>query len=172
MNGFAWASGSSTQAATTTLFGRSLGERKSRKARSYLRLALKCTFFFAVVEMFIFIVFGRPLAAAFSNDSALYPTITGLLIVSAFSLPFINVHQTVSGALRSAGDSVAPLIASFVSLWLFRVVLGYILIFVFDMGIYSQRLCLVLDQFVRCLIVSVFYLTGHWKKYLLRPRKN
>lgn len=170
VEGFAWATGYSCQAATTSLFGRALGEHKHRKAQSFLRLAVKWAIGFAIAELSVFCLFGKQIAMLFTNDSSLYPSIVILLALGALELPFINTHQTVSGALRSAGDSVAPLIASFISLWVFRVALGFVLINVLHMGVYSYKATLIGDQLTRCVIVSAFYLTGHWKKFVYKKR--
>ena len=172
LGSFAWATGAACQTASTSLFGRSLGEHNEQKARSYLRLAVKWTLGFAAAEMAVFCLFGNTLAAVFSNDKSLYPIIAVLLMLEALALPFINLHQTVSGALRSAGDSVAPLIASFISLWVFRVGVGYLTVSVLGLGIYAYKACLAVDQFVRCAIVCIFYLTGHWKKFTVKKNNK
>ncbi len=166
MESFAWVTGAASQIAVTSLFGRALGEGNIPKAKSFLRLALKCALIFAGVEVVIFCTFGTPMASMFTNDTSIYPIISTTMILGALSLPFVNSHQTISGALRSAGDSVAPLIASFISLWVFRVAAGYLLIHVFHFGLYAYKICLAADQLVRCTIVSIFYLTGHWKRFL------
>ena len=90
--------------------------------------------------------------------------VTELLVISALAMPFINLHLTCSGALRSAGDSVAPLIASLISLWVFRVGIGYVVVSVLGMGVYAYRWCMTLDQFVRFLAVIIFFKKGRWKK--------
>lgn len=170
VEGFAWATGYACQSATTSLFGRSLGEHKHRKAQNFLRLAVKWALGFALFEILLFCILGKQIAMLFTNDASLYPTIIGLLIISACVLPFINTHQTVSGALRSSGDSVAPLISSFISLWVFRVILGYIFVNVLDLGVYWFKLTLLGDQLTRCIIVSIFYLKGHWKKFVYKRK--
>lgn len=170
LEAFAWSTGSACQAASTSLFGRSLGEHKVRKAKAHLSFSVKWALGFAFAEMLAFCLFGNAFAAMFTNDKALYPIISSLLLMSSISLPFINTHQTVSGALRSAGDSVAPLIASFISLWVFRVALGYLTISYLDLGIYAYKWCINADQFVRCLIVCLFYIFGHWKRFVIKKR--
>lgn len=171
LEAFAWATGSACQSAATTLFGRALGENNQNKAKSFLGISVKWAIGFALAECIVFCFFGRQLGAMFSNDATLYSSIATLFMIAAVSLPFINTHQTVSGALRSAGDSIAPLIASFISLWVFRVALGYLTISVLDLGIYAYKWCIAIDQFVRCAIVCIFYLTGHWKKFLYKAKK-
>ena len=170
VEGFAWATGSACQVASTSLFGRALGEHNHRKAQSFLRLSVKWAVGFAVAEFALFCLLGKQIAMIFTNDSTLYSSIIIILILAAFELPFINTHQTVSGALRSAGDSMAPLLAGLISLWTFRVLAGFIIITVLKMDIYTYRIALILDQFTRCAVVSAFYLTGHWKKFVYKKR--
>ncbi|MBQ3095300.1 MAG: hypothetical protein IJC53_02535 [Clostridia bacterium] len=73
--------------------------------------------------------------------------------------------------MRRAGDSVAPLIASILSLWIFRVGGGFLTLQLLDLGVYAYRWTLVCDQFVRCACVCFFFHTGHWRRFLLPGRK-
>ena len=163
---FAWASGGACAVAATSLFGRSIGEGKPEKGRAYLRFIIKWAILFAIVEMVVFTAMGRPMAALFTNDQSLYPMIMRILLISAITLPLIGTHQSVSGALRSAGDTVAPLVASVISLWVIRLIPGFFLIKIMGMGIYAYRFLIFADQGVRLLVAAIFYLTGHWKKKL------
>lgn len=165
LESFAWSSGDACCTASTSLFGKSLGERRTDKAKAYLKMSEIWALIFAAAEIAVFCFGGKLICRIFTNDTSIYGEITSLLIIAAVGLPCINTHKTVSGALRGAGDSVGPLIASFVSLWIFRVALGYILISVLHMGAAAYRWCLNADQFVRMAAMLIFYFTNHWKKY-------
>lgn len=165
LESFAWSSGDACCTASTSLFGKSLGESRSDKAHAYLKMSELWAIIFSAVEITIFCFGGRLICPLFTNDTSIYGEITSLLVIAAVGLPFINTHKTVSGALRGAGDSVAPLISSLISLWVFRVALGYILISVLHMDAAAYRWCLNLDQFVRMSAMLIFYFSGHWKKY-------
>lgn len=164
MEAFAWSTGSACNTASTSLFGRCLGEGNEGKGKAYLNLVIRWGIGFALAEIALLCLAGKPLAALFTNDTSLYPMIVQMLFIAAVALPFINLHQTVSGALRSAGDSVAPLIASLISLWIFRVGMGYLTISVMDLGIYAYRWCLNADHLIRCTTVMIFFWSGHWKR--------
>ncbi len=168
---FAWSTGDACCTASTALFGKSLGERKENKGRAYLRLTEYWALGFAGVEILIMCLGGRFICRLFTNDASLYPDIIKLLFIASLGLPCINTHKTVSGALRGAGDSVAPLIASFISLWIFRVALGYLLISVLGKGVYAYRWCLDADQFVRMAVMLIFYFTNHWKKVKIKSEE-
>lgn len=166
LESLAWSTGDSTAAASTTLFGRGIGEKRLDKSKMFLKHTEKWALVFAGCEILIFSCLGRILAGLFTNDVSLYPVIVKLLLISCISLPCINTHKTFSGAMRSAGDSLAPLLASMTSLWVFRVGLSYLLIIVLGKGAYAVRWTVVIDQFVRMSAVITFYFTGHWKKFI------
>lgn len=166
----AWSTGDACCTASTSLFGRSLGEGREDKAKAYLRLVSKWALGFAAAEMLLFCFGGRGLAHIFSNDISLYDEIARLMIIASVSLPFINMHKTVSGSLRSAGDSVAPLISSLISLWIFRVGLGYLMISVWNMDVVAYKWSVNIDQIVRMSAMLIFYLSGHWKRFYQKSK--
>ncbi len=165
LEAFAWSSGDACCTAITSLFGKSLGEQNSKKARDYFKLSEIWALIFSAIEILIFCFGGNLICRLFTNDVSIYKDIVAYLMIAAVGLPFINTHKTISGALRGAGDSVAPLIASLVSLWVFRVLLSYILISVLHSDAVAYRWCLNADQFIRMIAMMIFYLTNHWQKY-------
>ena len=172
LESFAWSSGDACCTASTSLFGKSLGEKNPENAKAYLRLSEIWAVIFSVIEIALFCFGGKIICRLFTNDTSIYGDIISYLCIAAVGLPFINTHKTVSGALRGAGDSTAPLIASLISLWVFRVSLGFILISVLNKGAYAYRWCLNADQFVRMSAVLIFYFTNHWKKYAQTESKQ
>lgn len=165
---FTWAAGGACGTTSTALFGMSLGENNVEQAKAYLRLTIIWAEIMGAVVMASMMLFGEPLASLFTNDASLYPMAAKLMLICSFSLPFISAHTSLSGALRGAGDSLAPLLASLLSLWMFRVGLGYLTIRVFDGNAYAYRWCLFADQFIRFCAMAFFYLTGHWRKRMRR----
>lgn len=171
LESFAWSTGDACCTAATSLFGKSLGEGRQDRAKAYLKLSEIWALIFSAAEVMLFCFGGRIICPLFTNDTSIYGEITSLLMIAAVGLPFINTHKTVSGALRGAGDSTAPLISSLISLWIFRVLLGYVLISVLGMGAVAYRWCLNFDQFVRMTAMLIFYFSGHWKKYALSGKE-
>ncbi len=165
LESLAWSTGDACCTAATSLFGKSLGEGRADRAKAYLKLSETWALIFSAIEILIFCFAGKIICTLFTNDTTIYSDIMLFLKIAAVGLPFINTHKTVGGALRGAGDSIAPLIASLVSLWIFRVALGYLLISVLGMGAEAYRWCLNADQFVRMAAMLIFYFTNHWKKY-------
>lgn len=172
LESFAWSSGDACCTASTSLFGKSLGENNPDRARAYLKLSEKWALIFSAAEILVFCFGGDVICRLFTNNTAIYPEIKSFLVIAAVGLPFINTHKTVSGALRGAGDSIAPLISSLLSLWIFRVLLGYILISVLNLGAFAYRWCLNADQFVRMFAMLIFYFSGHWKKFVSKEQNQ
>jgi len=89
-------------------------------------------------------------------------TAARIMIVCAAALPGVSTHQTIAGALRGAGDTKTPMIASLCSLWIFRVALSFLLVRVLGFGVLAMRICVTLDQLVRASINLIRYCRGRW----------
>ncbi len=162
IEGLAWQPGSACNAASTTCMGQSLGEGRVDKARAMTRMIVCTSLLCSFCMVLLFLCFGESIAGLYIKDQAIAHTAGILIACSAFGLPGVGTHLSVAGALRGAGDTKTPLLASLCSLWIFRVGLGFLLIRVLGFGVYAARMCIALDQLVRAAIVSVRYLRGNW----------
>ena len=115
-------------AATSALVGQNIGaERLDRAERTNLvscsaafitlSLAGVLTFFGAAGIARFFIPEGGPVI----HESAVF------IRTIALTFGFIGLGQVLTGSLRGAGDTVAPMVLAMISLWLLRLPLAYVL---------------------------------------------
>ena len=69
------------------------------------------------------------------------------------------------GALRAAGDARFTLVASLLSMWLVRVMLGYVLAIVFHVGVVGIWIAMVLEWGVRGIIFSLRERRDKWYRH-------
>lgn len=164
VEGLAWQLGNACNAASTTSTGQSLGEGRPEKARSMTRMILLVSLGFSACVILLFLFAGSPIAHLYTPEKEIAATAGRILCYTAIGMPGVATHLTIAGSLRGAGDTKTPLFASFCSLWIFRVGLGYLLVYRLGMGVIAARVCCSVDQLVRASIVSLRYLTGKWAK--------
>ena len=93
------------------------------------------------------------------------------MIFDAVSVVGITTHLTLAGALRSAGDTKYPLIASMISIWIARVVIASLLLRLGMLNVMTARLCVAVDQLIRGSIVGArFFLSKKWKPKPPEPK--
>ena len=92
----------------------------------------------------------------FNPPDEIIPTIFTLIFMSAIAQPFLwSPSFIMPSALRAAGDSNFTSIASLLSMWLLRVVLGYILGITLGFGIIGVWVAMIVEWGVRGMIFAM-----------------
>ena len=89
-----------------------------------------------------------------------------IIAVCAVGLPTLWPRGFITpGALRAAGDARFTLVASLLSMWLVRVMLGYVLAIVFHVGVVGIWIAMVLEWGVRGIIFSLRERRDKWYRH-------
>jgi putative MATE family efflux protein len=146
-----------------TLVGQALGAGNPQEAEKDTKEVLKINMLFMVVMSAIIIVFAPQLFSLYSNDQEVISCGVELIRIYAFSQPFLAIVQVLSGSLRGGGDTKYPMIATFIGVWLFRLLFGYLLGVLFGMGISGVWIAMTIDLALRALLFIIRYNKGKWK---------
>lgn len=159
--------------AASTLVGQSLGMGRVDLARtSFRRTTALCVIVMSVVAVFL-IVFGRQVVMAFAPEYTFSSPAAArefhqlaytLLVIAALEQPLLGVTMTLSGALRGAGDTISPMITSFVGTIIVRAGVCYVLAFTLNFGIYGVYVGTAIDWALRSTILFYLYKTGRWSR--------
>jgi len=118
---FSWIPGTGFGAAAATLIGQSLGAGDGDGAERTGWMAARIALVAAAVLGFVGGVAREPLARLFTNDAATIEALGPFMLILALAQPMMQVHFTLGGAHRGAGDTWTPLLAAAVGNWGFRV---------------------------------------------------
>lgn len=121
---------------TVTVVGQSIGHGNVADARKFTKaFLLSSTVFFFTAGLLLLPLF-YPLLSLFHPPGRIVFTIALILFINSVAqVPFWSPSFLLPDALRAAGDSKFTSLVSMLSMWLFRVVLGYILGVVLKFGI-------------------------------------
>lgn len=151
--------------AATTLVGQSLGAGQKdvamRQSKVIHRLAIAVGVFVAIWFLTIPEFFAR----LYTTDEEVVEMTCMCLRMVALCLPGMATQLSLAGALRGAGDTVFPMIASVSGVWFFRVIVCYILVTRMGMGLFGAWLTLVMDQYLRATIILIRHRRGKWLTY-------
>ncbi len=148
-------------AALSSFVGQNLGANKPERVRRGFVETLKMTSVIAVVISVIAFVFAEPLMRLFTNEpSVIEIGVQYLKIVSFFYIVFTTMF-TIGGVMRGAGDTLIPMIITFVALWLVRIPLCYFL--AQKMGVVGIWWGIPIAWFFGMSFSYFYYLTGRWK---------
>jgi putative MATE family efflux protein len=173
-----YAVGGAFQSTMAAVVGRCIGAEEKSQAKHYTRSILFSCYgvLFAVIGLVT--IFSVPLLRLFGlpSDSTglaqqllFYHNIVAVLIwPTAFCL---------SSAFRAANDIKFSMVVSVISMWIFRVALGYVLaldtvsvfgLFSFSglgLGVMGVWIAMTVDWGIRAVFFAIRWLTDHWLKH-------
>lgn len=121
---------------TVTVVGQCIGRRNIEDARKFIKSLIGLASIVFVITSVILLPFFPLMIKMFHPPEKIIPIIFTIILISAIAQPILwSVSFIMPSALRAAGDSNFTSIASLLSMWLFRVVLGYILGITLGFGI-------------------------------------
>lgn len=160
---FSWIPGTAYAQAVATLIGQALGagdrDGATRAGWRAAKLALATS-----VVLGLACAFARePLARLFTDDLSTIAALGPFMLCLAIAQPFLQVHFTLGGVHRGAGDTWTPLVAAFVGNWIFRVPLSFFAAEVANLGLTAVWAVLILDHVARAGWLFASFRRGKWK---------
>jgi putative MATE family efflux protein len=159
---FSWIPGTGYATACATLVGQSLGaeERDEAKRTGWLSAALAVG---TAIPLGLLCAVGRePLARLFTDDQQVISELGPFMLALALAQPFLQLHFTLAGAHRGAGDTWTPLVAASVGNWLFRVPLALLCAVVLHTDVVWVWVVLIFDHVARSGVLLFSFQRGKW----------
>jgi len=139
--------------AVVTVVGQCIGNRDIAQAKKAIRSFAYLTAASFVLLSVILLPLYKPLVSLYHPDSKLVSEIFLILIITVvLEVFFWPGSFLVASALRAGGDSKYTSVMSMLSMWLFRVVLGYILGIYYKMGVLGFWIAMDFEWGVRSLL--------------------
>jgi putative MATE family efflux protein len=154
--------------AIVTVVGQCIGRRNILDARKFIKSLIGSSSIMFVFTSVILFPLLPSIINMFNPPVKIVPTIYILIIISAVAQPILwSPSFIMPSALRAAGDSNFTSVASLLSMWLLRVVLGYILGITFGYGIIGVWIAMIVEWGVRGLIFSGRFRGKKWYAHKL-----
>lgn len=149
--------------AASSMVGRSLGSKNLQLAEDYAKETRKIGSLISTLMAVIFFFFGPQLVGLYTSDPVIIANASGALKIIALVQPFQSSQLILAGALRGAGDTVWPLVATFVGVFGFRVILSHVFVNIMGLGLIGAWYAVFADQFIRWTFVYGRFRTNKWK---------
>lgn len=151
-----------------TVVGQCMGRRDIKDARKFIKSFLWLSSLSFVLMGAIMLPFFQPLLSLFDPPAAIVDDLFILTLINLIAqIPLWSISFIMPSALRAAGDSRFTSIVSMLSMWLFRVVLGYILGIVLHFGIIGVWVAMNCEWGVRGAIFLWRYRGEKWYEHRL-----
>ncbi len=150
--------------ATSTLVGQNMGAGQVERAVKTNRTSCIISFSFLTAAGIVMYFIAYPTSAFLMPEGgeAIAESATLIRILS-FAFGFVGLQQVLTGTLRGAGDTVAPMVLAIVSLWVLRFPLAYILSKHTHLGADGIWWAVSISIIVSAIITGCWFARGDWK---------
>lgn len=146
-----------------TVVGQSIGRGDIKEAKKFIYAFLAMGTVSFLVMVAIMLPLFPWIVSLFHPSPEIVPTIHKIMVMTAVTQPFLwPVSFIAPSSLRAAGDSAFTSAASMLSMWLFRVVWGYVLGIVLGFGITGVWAAMMCEWAVRGIIFMSRLHTKRW----------
>ncbi|GGA44183.1 MATE family efflux transporter [Paenibacillus physcomitrellae] len=151
-----------------TVVGQCIGSKNIDDARKFTKSFVWLSSLSFVLTGAIVMSLFHPLVSMFHPPQEIVHDIFIIMLInSLIQIPLWSISFIAPSALRAAGDSKYTSIVSMLSMWLFRVVLGYILGVVSPLGILGVWLAMELEWGIRGFIFMRRFAGNKWYQHKL-----
>jgi putative MATE family efflux protein len=154
--------------AATSIAGQNLGAQKMDRVFQTLRMSVFFGLAIALTCTAVLALFPNYIGAIFLKQSAEHANVLNLVGEyyhwMAFIFPCFAVIFVIQGVLRSAGDTMALLVLSFVALIIIRIPLAYVLAGPFGFKQEGIWMAMLFSSALAVGLNWLYYKGGRWKK--------
>ncbi|MFH1655723.1 MAG: MATE family efflux transporter [Candidatus Omnitrophota bacterium] len=155
-----------------TLVGQNLGAGKVDKAKKSALTATGIDLGIMLTTGILFFIFAPQIVSIFDKTPEVIAIGTNYFRITALFYSFIAFGIVLNRALGGAGDTVVPMIITFVSLWIILVPLAIFLSRYTSLGLNGVWYAMAVSTVVNGLLILFWFLTGNWKKGRLKKQPN
>lgn len=151
-----------------TVVGQCMGRRNIADSRKFVKSFVWLSSISFVVMALLIMPLFHPILSLFHPPQEIVQDIFIIVLINAIAqIPLWALSFIMPSGLRAAGDSKFTSMVSMLSMWLFRVVLGYILGIVLDMGLIGFWLAMNCEWGIRGVIFLRRFLGEKWYQHRL-----
>jgi putative MATE family efflux protein len=151
--------------ATSTLVGQNIGAGRVDRAERTNRISCILSFLGLLAAGVFFYFTGRALSMLLMPEGgAAIDESAQFIRIVAVAFPFIGLQQVLTGTLRGAGDTIAPMLLAIISLWILRFPLAYVLSKHTSLGAVGIWWAVALSIIVSAILTGIWFLRGDWKR--------
>ena len=100
----------------------------------------------------------------FSTEPGLVELASLFLRIAAVGYLVLGLNAVMGQCLSGVGDTVPPMLATILTIWVVQIPLSLLLPRVTDLGVYGVRWAMVMGMFAGAIAYITYFRMGRWKR--------
>lgn len=140
-----------------TFVGQNIGAGNIKRAKKSVNMAMLLSLIIGVVGGFGLLPFRPQLSSIFLDVQSDIDLCVKYLFYLLVGLPLMSIFQCFNGCFQGAGRTNFSLALSTARLWVMRVPVVLLMLYVFDVGVQALWLCMVISNFGAGILGTILY---------------
>lgn len=153
--------------AISTMVGQNLGADQKERAERIVKRTILVFFLITLAESAVVYLLRSPIYRFFIDDQAVLDAGSKFITFFVPSVPFFAVFRLSTSAFEGSGHTKPSMVISLIRLWGLRILLSYILYFVFGMGAVGIWVGMALGNFGAAVLSVAWVSRGGWKEKII-----
>jgi putative MATE family efflux protein len=150
--------------ALITVVGQCVGGKDYPGARKYTKKLMLVAHLAMAATDVLMVVFAQPILGFFGLSAEATSLAFWCVVIHCGTSAFLWPQSfALPSALRAAGDARYTMLVSMFSMWVFRIGFSFLFAYVFNMGLYSVWVAMVLDWVVRGIFFTLRWRDTKWQ---------
>lgn len=164
--------GTALTIAATTLVGQAMGKGDSKNAESTMDYIYKLSSVLIAFVSLILYWFIRPIVSLYTINPDIIDLTAYIISHYCFVAPVLwSISFVLPSGLKGAGDVKYTMITAIISMWIFRIVSGYVFAIPLKLGVQGIWYGMYADWAVRGILYYIRLKRGKWKNnVVLKPQ--
>lgn len=154
-------------AGTSIIVGHYVGAGDKDAAYHQVWRSVKLAMVFTLTLVTLVMIFRESLMRVFTSDEKVIAIGASVLLLSIVLETGRTINIIIINTLRATGDATYPLSIGVFSMVLMSLPLGYVLVFVLDMGLAGIWLTIAADEWCRAVLVMIRWKSRKWERHAL-----
>lgn len=155
--------------ASGVMAGQNLGAGKPERAKSAVKWAVAYVLAIRGAAGALLIAFPAFFIGLFSGDPAFVAATVVWLRIQAVAGTFLGGGQVFQQSFNVAGDTLAPMLVTFISMWLLEIPLAFALSRWTPLAELGVAVAIAVAMFARFALYAGYYFTGRWLRARVLP---
>jgi putative MATE family efflux protein len=149
--------------ASGVLTGQNLGAGQPERAEKSTWRAVILVEFIVVLSSIVILVAAENIVRIFNSEPGLVEIASTFLRIAVAGYVLLGFMAVPMNSLSGAGDTVPPMIASVLTMWLATLPLAYFLPKYTTLGVYGVRWGMVAGMAIPAVALTIYFKLGRWK---------
>lgn len=154
--------------ALATVVGQNIGAENITRAQRAVRSSLLWSTVFLVFGGLAMFPFAREIVGTMNRIPEVVDYGTEYLKVIIIGLPLMGIFQTLIGVFQGSGHTLSAMILMMGRLWALRIPMVFFLTRFQNFGVNAIWTAMILSNAIICVVGFIIYLTGRWKRRVIR----